>query len=227
MTLHPDPDYDSLFSNFAMKEILEKLGKKVEFFGGDTYKGDEFEKLTEYLQDIHIGSIDAKKENELLLVLDINRDARISKTYEKGDFDVMVFDHHIGNSFSKETTKNILADEEASSTCEMAYLFAKTNNVGLSEKALRGIYAGIYSDTVGFTTELSENTLNVVDEIREKVDVSEIIERTTKTFRAEDFQNFSEFLKGSEVIDNTLVAIASVNMNMRKATELASRLDQM
>lgn len=201
--MHPSPDLDSLFSNFVFAQILKKLGKQVVILGGDDWKEvKNFSQFSEYISDILPCSISEYREAfDLLLVLDINRPARVSKNYQKGNHQVIIFDHHMENSFPCDDNHLIYVDEYASSTCEMIVQFCQVNSLKLDEQELKALYAGIYSDSMGFTSATSEKTLQAAAFIKSQINPDDMVQKIERVWTVNDFINLPAILTDFESVN--------------------------
>lgn len=205
MTLHPDPDLDSLCSNYAMKKIIEKTFSKtiVNLIGGDSYRQDYFHKSLEFMTQEIIPKtykqyVDEGETFDLFLVLDISRPKRISQDLSLEEFEklnVIVIDHHASNSFVNSEKCLVLLDKNTSSTCEMISDSKKLFPLGTNFWKLLSIplYLGIFSDTKGFTFGTSSKTLSIVSQLKDDNEelIDSLINQITRNWSFNDLVQFS------------------------------------
>jgi phosphoesterase RecJ-like protein len=195
LSLHRNPDPDSICSNLVMREILQEMGKDVVVLGGDSFNPDDFPYFHEYHQDIFDVSIEEYSQDfDLLISLDTAKPSRISQNYELANgHDVVVFDHHAGNSFDQARCQ-VFLDTKASSTCEMIAELARFFDLKLSDAAYRLLYCGIYSDTMGFTVNIGPKTFFEASYLRDRVNPDSLVNAMNQSWSKKDFQAFSELL---------------------------------
>lgn len=183
LTLHPDPDLDSLCSNFAFKKAIENISKiEVVLLGGDDYYEGYFPECCyfmtkevipkSYKQYIEEGGL-----FDVFFVLDISRPQRISKDLSFEEFEklpTVIMDHHASNSFSESENCKIFLNKEVSSTCELLVnFFVGISQIGgyelfsVNNDSKIALYLGIFSDTKGFTFATSSKTLRIAGSLKE------------------------------------------------------------
>ncbi|MBN1169254.1 bifunctional oligoribonuclease/PAP phosphatase NrnA [Candidatus Woesebacteria bacterium] len=147
---HRSPDPDSVGSAISMKNVLERMGKKVRI----VCPSDEIEKYVHYLKDfekietINFKNIDFSKY-DLLITLDTStwEMATDDKDISIPDITVIVIDHHKSNK--GYGTINLI-DSGSSSCCEILYWIYKDWGIELNKIAADALMAGIIGDTGAF-----------------------------------------------------------------------------
>lgn len=151
LSLHRNPDPDSLGSTLAMAHYLRSIGKEVIHIQGLSEMPSVFSKipgadkiLKKRLDEVDPNAID------LFLILDTGSKDQLVGENELPNFKKSVaIDHHITNNF--ECLKWV--DGDYGSCAEMVFDFLKQNGVLFSEDIARCIYLGMYFDSGGFKFE--------------------------------------------------------------------------
>ncbi len=158
---HIRPDYDALGSQLGLKHLLKENypAKKIYTYGLENMDNPEF------LEDMDNPSLDIIKKS-LTIILDTSTSERADdETYRLGKKTLKI-DHHLE---SEKSTDYHFVDEKASSTCEMVALLAIKNNWKINTKAAQYLYAGMNTDTRGFTIiSVSSTTFQILAELIKK-----------------------------------------------------------
>ena len=223
LTLHPNPDADSICSNYVMLRILQKHDIKARLIGGDNFVPENFGYISEFIEQVNNISFDEINfEFDTLLALDIARTERISGALKSGltgdePFRVINIDHHLGNNFVPNDKVEVFLDPTMSSTCEFLFRFADANEIPLDENWLRALYAGIWSDTMGFTINTSPWTLLCASRIKAYAQVGSIVMQMQKRWSVDDFFLLSKIIPDYSTHD---VAGVSVGILVTEHTEI-------
>lgn len=157
---HENADMDSIGASLSMAYFLENLGKKditVLIEEKDFYKIKWFNNMKFIASNI-------EKENYVFIMVDLNRKNRLGK-YEKffseADYTINI-DHHEAN---KKESKYILENADISSTCEIIYNLMNLFDKKIDKNIATLLYAGILTDTSGFSHRLTPETLKIAGEL--------------------------------------------------------------
>ena len=220
LVLHPNADTDSVCSNYNMLRILQRHDIKATLIGGDNFDPKRFGHLREFIKQIkNISYNEVTFSYDLLLVLDIPKTERISSTFHgltgNEPFRTVVIDHHAGNNFVPNDKVEVFLDTTMSSTCEMLFRFASANNIALDEIGLKALFAGIWSDTMGFSINTTPWTHLCASEIRAHAEVGSIIMKLEKCWTPEDFVALAKIIPDYSIstIHKTSVGILVTESN--------------
>ncbi|MBQ8297758.1 MAG: bifunctional oligoribonuclease/PAP phosphatase NrnA [Ruminococcus sp.] len=134
---HQSPDGDCIGAGFALKDILEAIGKRSR-----VVCADEFPKRFDFLTSAGCGE---EFEPETIITVDIADVQLMGKLRELyGDKVQLCIDHHVSNTGYAQRT---LLDPHASAACELIYELSQEMGVELNEHAAACIYTGIATDT--------------------------------------------------------------------------------
>ena len=182
---HENADMDSIGSSLAMAYFLEKIGKKdvsVLIEKKDMYKIHWFKNEKFITNNI-------QKNDYVFIMVDLNRKKRLGKFeayFDNADFTINI-DHHESN---KEESNYIISDENISSTCEMLFNLMNEFDTKIDKNIAELLYAGILTDTTGFSHRLTPKTFAITSKLLEcGVDYKYItkkvfLERTMKEAKA-------------------------------------------
>jgi len=153
LTSHESPDADGLGAQYALRVVLEAMGKKVQAVNADVYSQkyafiDE-RKVIGVLRSSNVADQDLSQST--IVLLDTND---IKYTGEMADIalsragNILVFDHHEAKGV---TNNEACSMPEASSTCEMAYYLIKALGQDIAPDVAVALFAGIVYDTGSFS----------------------------------------------------------------------------
>lgn len=171
---HITPDQDSICSSIALAEYLTMLGKKAYVLLTDDDKD-----IIDWLDDDSLITDEVKSEKFVFISLDVNtknRLGRYEKYFEKAELTINI-DHHQNN---KKQSNYVLSKPGISSTCEMIYNLITCNSEKyLTKKICRCLYAGILTDTNGFTRRISNKTFGIAQNlVNKEIDYVYITKKT-------------------------------------------------
>lgn len=171
---HENADMDSIGASLAMAYFLENLGKKditvlieeKEMFKINWFNNKKF--ITG----------ESKKENYVFIMVDLNRKNRLGKFedyFDKAKLTINI-DHHESN---KKESKYILENANISSTCELIYNLISLFDKKMDKNIASLLYAGILTDTTGFSHRLTPETLAIAGELlKYEIDYKYITKKT-------------------------------------------------
>lgn len=134
---HQSPDGDCIGAGFALKDILEALGKRSRVVCSDA-----FPKRFDFLTSTGCGE---DFEPDTVIAVDIADTQLMGSLKEQyGDKVQLCIDHHISNTGYAERT---LLRAEASATCELIYDLACLMGIEIGRHCAACIYTGIATDT--------------------------------------------------------------------------------
>ena len=154
---HLNPDGDALGSSFAMKYVLEAMGKQA-----DVYLEAPMPEKFSYLgEDYLVGGQETSTDADTALVLDCGNFERLgtlADTCSKIPC-ILCVDHHFsGEAFGTFCYK----DSESAATAQMVYHLAKKLVKTIPEKACVAMYTGISTDSGHFKfSNVTQDTFSV------------------------------------------------------------------
>lgn len=140
---HQSPDGDCIGAGFALKDLLEALGKRSRVLCSD-----EFPKRYDFMISVGSGEEFEPKTVIAVDIADPQLMGNLRETY--GNKVQLCIDHHISNVGYAEKT---LLNAGASATCELIYELADAMKIQMSDHCAACIYTGIATDTGCFKYE--------------------------------------------------------------------------
>lgn len=140
---HQSPDGDCIGAGFALKDLLEVLGKRSRVLCSD-----EFPKRYDFMTSVGSGEEFEPKTVIAVDIADPQLMGNLRETY--GNKVQLCIDHHISNVGYAEKT---LLNAGASATCELIYELADAMKIQMSDHCAACIYTGIATDTGCFKYE--------------------------------------------------------------------------
>ena len=140
---HQSPDGDCIGAGFALKDLLEALGKRSRVLCSD-----EFPKRYDFMTSVGSGEEFEPKTVIAVDIADPQLMGNLRETYENKV--QLCIDHHISNVGYAEKT---LLNAGASATCELIYELADAMKIQMSDHCAACIYTGIATDTGCFKYE--------------------------------------------------------------------------
>lgn len=195
---HQSPDGDAIGSTLALKEYLSRLGKMATVIapnhfpdflkwmhGADEIVNFEHNKSHVYTLLNHV---------DLICVLDLNVLGRMGEELGnlvgKVNARKVLIDHHI--SPDRKPYNLVISRPECSSTCEL--LFRCLTAIGgvdkLTMHAAEDIYAGMYTDTGGFSFNSNDPDIFMIiaELLRKGIDKDRIVRYINNNYTADRFR---------------------------------------
>ncbi len=175
---HHNADPDAICAAFAFSQLLERLrpGLKIEIAAA---QGPS--KLSKFM----LKSLPAEltpqpriEKADLIVLLDTNTIQQLDEWSERvkaSNSPLIVIDHHAKHPETERLATMCVADEEASSTCEIVYRLFKEAEVELTEVEAKALFLGIAFDTRHFVIATSTTLEIVADLIEAGVNVQETL----------------------------------------------------
>ena len=140
---HQSPDGDCIGAGFALKDLLEALGKRSRVLCSD-----EFPKRYDFMTSVGSGEEFEPKTVIAVDIADPQLMGNLRETY--GNKVQLCIDHHMSDVGYAEKT---LLNAGASATCELIYELADAMKIQMSDHCAACIYTGIATDTGCFKYE--------------------------------------------------------------------------
>lgn len=196
---HYSPDGDAIGSALAMWEYLKKKGKQatviVPNFFPDFLKWMNGADQIVLFEKQKALSYNLLNMADLVVVLDLCEASRMGEELGRVVKGLrrakkIVFDHHLNPD--KKLADLLLSFPDCSSTCELLFrVFIAIDQVSqLSRAAAEDIYAGMYTDTGGFSYNSNDpDVFNIIAELlRKGIDKDRIVRNINNNFTAERFR---------------------------------------
>ena len=151
LTLHPNPDGDSIGSSLALYHVLTQIGKKVTLISGDSQISNNFFSLPGIKEIVNKNFFDLNLSDfDLFIINDIAAPNQISKIKDiifPLDIKTIIIDHHASNIGFADIN---LIDSSSPSTCQLIFDLFQSNKVKITSNIAACLFVGIYTDTGGF-----------------------------------------------------------------------------
>jgi phosphoesterase RecJ-like protein len=151
LTLHPNPDGDSIGSSLALFHALSQSGKNVTLISGDSQIGNNFLSLPGVNQITNKNFFDIDLSLfDLFIITDIAAPQQISRIKEVSfpkKLKTIIIDHHITNTGFADIN---LIDSSYASTCQIIFDIFELNKIKITPNIAACLFLGIYTDTGGF-----------------------------------------------------------------------------
>ena len=164
---HHNADPDAIGAAFAFSSLLERLRPhlNVEIAAAEGPSRLSKHILTAF--PIKLTSNPHIEEAHAIVLLDTNTIQQLDKWAERvrvSKSPIVVIDHHASHPETEQLAALCIADENASSTCEIIYKFFMDMNVRFTEAEAKALFLGIAFDTRHFILANS-TTLKTVAEL--------------------------------------------------------------
>lgn len=145
---HINPDPDTISSALALSDILDKNSIKHKIYNNSKKLPsnlkflNRFNKIVDKLPEFYdlVISLDCGDKNRFFI--------HENKNFNEDIFLINI-DHHISNNGFGDIN---IVDPKSASTAELVYDLIEKNDLSFSKNSAQALYTGIYTDTIGFTT---------------------------------------------------------------------------
>jgi len=164
---HHNADPDAICSAYALSSLLKRLKPEVEV---EVAAAQGASRLSKYLLNyIPASLVDNPRieDADVLIILDTNTIQQLDDWVERvknAKAPIIVIDHHASHPETERLATLVIADESASSTCEIIYGFYKEAKVKPNKDEALAIFLGIAFDTRHFILANS-TTLKIAAEL--------------------------------------------------------------
>ncbi len=230
ITFHNCTDIDAIASALGLSYIIKKLGKEAFIILNENYSDIEsgvkkiVDNETHNYNLISLNEyIEIKSDNDLLVVLDANKEKQICCKDALNDFkDIIIIDHHKEDEGTIETRYKYI--KEVSSTSEIIIELLNIFKIKIQEDLANYLMAGIYLDTNKYSFNCSYRTMELVSKLlKNGADTKKINELFEVDFFSD--RKIQELIsKATFITENIALCIADDNVRYTKA-ELAKAAD--
>ena len=230
ITFHNCVDMDAIASAIGLSYIIKKLAKVPYIILNDNY--DNIEKGAKKIIDSETKNYniismkvfdEIKTNNDLLIVVDANKEKQVCCKEYLNDFkDIIIIDHHKEEEDTIKTKYKYI--KKVSSASEIIIELFNLYKFKIIENLSNYLLAGIYLDTNKYSVNCSYRTMELVSKLMKKgADTLKVSE-----FFEEDFfsdRKIQELVaKATFITENIALCIADENIKYTKA-ELAKVAD--
>lgn len=175
---HHNADPDALGAAFAFSRLLERLRPKLSIEIAAAQGPSKLSKFMLKALPVKLTEQPRIEEADLIVLLDTNTIQQLGEWSEKvkaSNSPLIVIDHHASHPETERIATMCVADEEASSTCEIVYQFFKETEVEITEVEAKALFLGIAFDTRHFVIAKSTTLKTVADLIDAGVNVEKTL----------------------------------------------------
>jgi len=175
---HHNADPDAVCAAFALSRLLERLRPQLKV---EVAAAQGLSRLSKSLLDslpMKLTTQPRIEEAGLIVLLDTNTIQQLddwSKRVRMSNAPIVVVDHHASHPETQRLATLSVANEEASSTCEIVYRFFKEAGVKPTDVEAKALFLGIAFDTRHFVLAKSTTLKTVADLIDAGVNAEETL----------------------------------------------------
>lgn len=226
ITFHNCADIDAIASALGLSYIIKKLGKEPFIILNENYSDIEngvkkiVDNETKNYNLISLNEYnELKSGNDLLIVLDANKEKQVCCKDSIKDFkDIIIIDHHKEDKGTINTKYKYI--KEVSSTSEIIIELLRLFKVKIKEDLANYLIAGIYLDTNKYSFNYSYRTLELVAELLKNGADTKKINKLFEVDFLSDRKIQELISKATFITENIALCIADENVRYTKA-ELA------
>ncbi len=165
---HHNADPDAIGAAFAFSSLLKRLRPELETEIAAASGPSRLAKVMLKSLPIELTANPRIEEADLIVLLDTNTVQQLNEWGKriKPGHPLVVIDHHASHPETERLATLLVADEEASSTCEVVYRLFKEAEVKPVSDVAKALFLGIAFDSRHFIIATSD-TLKVVAELTE------------------------------------------------------------
>ncbi|MEM2974990.1 MAG: DHH family phosphoesterase [Candidatus Bathyarchaeia archaeon] len=178
---HHNADPDAICAAFALARLLEHLRPQISIEIGAAQGPSRLSKLLLEVLPIELTKRPDIEKADIIILLDTNTIqqldewAELVKAKVSSESALIVIDHHASHPETEKLATLCIADENASSTCEIVYKFFKELNIPLGENEAKALFLGIAFDTRHFILAGSTTLKTVAELIDVGINVQETL----------------------------------------------------
>jgi len=175
---HHNADPDAVCAAFALSGLLRRLRPELNV---EIAAAQGLSRLSKSLLDslpMNLTTQPRIEEAGIIVLLDTNTLQQLdnwSESVKASDAPLVVVDHHASHPETEHLATLYVADDEASSTCEIVYRFFKKAGIKLTDIEAKALFLGIAFDTKHFVLAKSATLKTVADLIDAGVNAEETL----------------------------------------------------
>jgi len=164
---HHNADPDAVCSAYVLSRLLKKLRPALNVEIAAAQGPSRLSKhLLKFLQ-VQLTNNPHLEDADVIVLLDTNTIKQLDEWAERvrnSAAKLVVIDHHASHPETESLATLSIADEKASSTCEIVYKFFRELEIKLDKEEAKALFLGIAFDTRHFVLATSE-TLKILAEL--------------------------------------------------------------
>jgi len=175
---HHNADPDAICAAFAFSRLLERLRPELEIEIAAAQGPSRLSKSMLKSLPADLTPQPRIEKADIIVLLDTNTIQQLNEWSERvkaSQSPLIVIDHHASHPETERLATMCVADEEASSTCEIVYRLFKEAEVELTEVEAKALFLGIAFDTRHFVIATSTTLKIVADLIDAGVNAQETL----------------------------------------------------
>lgn len=175
---HHNADPDAVCSAYALSSLLKRLRPEIHV---EIAAAQGPSRLSKHLLNFIPATLTDNpriEEADLLIILDTNTVQQLDDWVERvknAKAPIVVIDHHASHPETEKLATLAIADENASSTCEIVYRFYKEAEIKPGKNEALAIFLGIAFDTRHFVLASSSTLKTTADLVDAGVNVQEAL----------------------------------------------------
>jgi nanoRNase/pAp phosphatase (c-di-AMP/oligoRNAs hydrolase) len=166
---HHNADPDAICSAFALSRLLKRLHPKLNIEMAAAQGPSRLSKFVLKSLPATLTNQPNIEEADVIVLLDTNTVQQLDEWGERvkaSEASIIVIDHHASHPETERLATLTVADEKASSTCEIIYGLFKEAEVELTPTEAKALFLGIAFDTRHFILA-SSTTLKILADLTE------------------------------------------------------------
>ena len=174
---HHNADPDAIGAAYAFKGLLKRLRPSLETEIAAASGPSRLSKSMMTVLPLELSAQPRIEEADLIVLLDTNTIQQLDEWCEriKPDRPLVVIDHHASHPETERLAALSVADETASSTCEVVYRLFKEAEVKPAPDEAKALFLGIAFDTRHFVIATSDTLKVVADLVEAGVNAQETL----------------------------------------------------
>ena len=209
---HINPDPDTISSALALANILKQHNIKHKVFN----KGKNLPKNVDFLEGYSKIVSELPEFFDLVISVDCGSKSRLGIQFSS-EIPHINIDHHISNDYFG--TINVV-DPHKASTAELIYLVLQANDLTISKAVAQCIYAGMYEDSLAFSTiRCSASTFFIIQKLVERgVNPGEISQLLRRRDSLAKYRILPKVLESLELFNEGQIAMIHLDPIWLKQT---------
>ncbi|KPV63131.1 MAG: putative manganese-dependent inorganic pyrophosphatase [Candidatus Bathyarchaeota archaeon BA1] len=175
---HHNADPDAVCAAFALSRLLERLRPGLDIEMAAAQGPSRLSKFLLKSSPVRLVTQPRIEEAGLIVLLDTNTIQQLDEWGERvkaSSSPLIVIDHHAGHPETERLATLCVADEAASSTCEIIYRFFQEAGVEVTDIEAKALFLGIAFDTRHLVLAKSDTLKTVADLIDAGVNAEEAL----------------------------------------------------
>jgi len=175
---HHNSDPDAIGSAYAFSQLLHQLRPEIHVEIAAAQGPSKLSKHILRTLPIRLIATPYIEKADVLVLLDTNTTQQLAdwqERVERSGKPIVVIDHHATHPETKRIADLCIADETASSTCEIVYSLFQESRVKLSKREALALFLGIAYDTKHFTIATSKTFKVIADLVETGIKAEEAL----------------------------------------------------